>query len=208
MKLDGAPLANLTGASLTYTNNLERIETIRSDGKIDGADPTIAALSGSIEVRFADTALLPDPQFRNDSLYRTPTHLLRTQGPAPLFRLRLHYDATGGDDRRILSLGGFQIREGSERIAAGGRELRRGVDYTVNYEIGQVTFVNPDSLFRQPTTVTAQYEENPAFTIAPTSLYGVQARYDLGDRGPHGAGAHDADLLDVDHRRGIPVDGP
>lgn len=58
VKLDGAPLANLTGASLTYTNNLERIETIRSDGKIDGADPTIAALTGAIEVRFADTALL------------------------------------------------------------------------------------------------------------------------------------------------------
>ena len=58
VKLDRAPLANLTGANLTYTNNLERIETIRSDGKIDGADPTIAALTGAIEVRFADTALL------------------------------------------------------------------------------------------------------------------------------------------------------
>ncbi len=58
VKLDGAPLANLTGANLTYTNNLERIETIRSDGKIDGADPTIAGLTGAIEVRFADTALL------------------------------------------------------------------------------------------------------------------------------------------------------
>ncbi|CAA6605808.1 conserved hypothetical protein [Rhodospirillaceae bacterium LM-1] len=58
VKLDGTPLANLTGANFTYTNNLERIETIRSDGKIDGADPTIAGLTGSIEVRFADTALL------------------------------------------------------------------------------------------------------------------------------------------------------
>jgi hypothetical protein len=58
VKLDGAPLANLTGANLTYTNNLERIETIRSDGKIEGVDPTIAALTGAIEVRFADTALL------------------------------------------------------------------------------------------------------------------------------------------------------
>ncbi|OHC75189.1 MAG: hypothetical protein A3G18_09765 [Rhodospirillales bacterium RIFCSPLOWO2_12_FULL_58_28] len=58
VKLDGSALANLTGANLTYSNNLERIETIRSDGRIDGADPTIAALTGAIEVRFADTALL------------------------------------------------------------------------------------------------------------------------------------------------------
>ena len=131
---------------------------------------------------FADSTRL-QAQFRTDSLYRTPTYLLDSQGPTPLFQLRLTYDATGGDDRSLLSLGGFQIREGSERIVAGGRQLERNVDYTVNYEIGQVTFLAPDSLFRQPTQVTVQYEENPVFAIAPTSIYGLQARYDMGDRG-------------------------
>lgn len=58
VKKDGAQLGNVTGAQLTYSNNLERIETIRPDGKIDGADPTIAALTGSIDVRFADTSLI------------------------------------------------------------------------------------------------------------------------------------------------------
>ncbi len=58
VKKDGAQLGNVTGAQLTYTNNLEKIETIRSDGKIDGADPTIAGLTGSIDVRFADTTLI------------------------------------------------------------------------------------------------------------------------------------------------------
>lgn len=53
----GVPIANLTAGSVTYSNNLERIETIRDDGKIDGADPTVAALTGSIDVRFADTTL-------------------------------------------------------------------------------------------------------------------------------------------------------
>ncbi|CAM4380723.1 hypothetical protein PARU111607_16215 [Palleronia rufa] len=45
-------------ADITYANNLVRIETIRSDGRIDGADPSIAALTGSIEVRFADRVLV------------------------------------------------------------------------------------------------------------------------------------------------------
>ncbi len=54
----GEKIGNLTGGTVTYTNNLERIETIRDDGKIDGADPTIAALTGSITVRFADTTLI------------------------------------------------------------------------------------------------------------------------------------------------------
>lgn len=54
----GNPIGNLTGGSLTYSNNLEKIETIRSDGKIDGADPTVAALTGRIDVRFSDTTLI------------------------------------------------------------------------------------------------------------------------------------------------------
>jgi Phage tail tube protein len=37
---------------------LEKIETIRDDGLIEGADPTIAALTGRIDVRFADTTLI------------------------------------------------------------------------------------------------------------------------------------------------------
>ena len=58
VKKDGVQLGNVTGAQLTYTNNLEKIETIRDDGKIEGVDPTVAALTGNIDVRFADTALL------------------------------------------------------------------------------------------------------------------------------------------------------
>ena len=57
---DGTQLGNVTGAQVTYTNNLATIETIRPDGKIDGADPTIAALTGTLDVRFADTTLIDD----------------------------------------------------------------------------------------------------------------------------------------------------
>lgn len=58
VKSGGLAIGNLTAAAVTYTNNMERIETIRDDGLIDGADPTIAALTGTIEVRFADTVLV------------------------------------------------------------------------------------------------------------------------------------------------------
>ena len=58
IKRDGVALGNIVSADVTYANNLDRIETIRSDARIDGADPTIAALTGKIDVRFADTSLL------------------------------------------------------------------------------------------------------------------------------------------------------
>jgi hypothetical protein len=55
---NGSSLGNVVSAEITYANNLDRIETIRSDGRIDGADPSIAALTGRIEVRFADQTLV------------------------------------------------------------------------------------------------------------------------------------------------------
>ncbi len=58
VKRNGSLLANITSAEVSYTNNLDRIETIRSDGMIDGADPSVAACTGNMNVRFADTALL------------------------------------------------------------------------------------------------------------------------------------------------------
>lgn len=58
VKSEGAFLGNLTGATMTYSNNLEKIETIRDDEKIEGTDPIIASLTGSLNVRFADTTLM------------------------------------------------------------------------------------------------------------------------------------------------------
>jgi hypothetical protein len=55
---DGVSLGNVVSAEITYANNLDRVETIRADGKIDGADPSIAALTGRIEVRFVDQMLV------------------------------------------------------------------------------------------------------------------------------------------------------
>ncbi|RMD92261.1 MAG: hypothetical protein D6811_07265 [Alphaproteobacteria bacterium] len=58
IKRNGTSLGNIVSADLTYANNVERIETIRNDGRIDGADPSIAALTGKIDVRFAGTTLM------------------------------------------------------------------------------------------------------------------------------------------------------
>ncbi|SLN74617.1 phage tail tube protein [Roseisalinus antarcticus] len=55
---NGSAIGNVVSVDIAYANNLDRIETIRSDGRIDGADPSIAALTGSIEVRFADQTLV------------------------------------------------------------------------------------------------------------------------------------------------------
>ncbi|HEY6107401.1 MAG TPA: cell surface protein SprA [Gemmatimonadales bacterium] len=132
---------------------------------------------------FADTAKLVATE-RNDSLYRTPRLLLAQQGPPSVFTLTLHGDASAASDRGTLSLSSFQIREGSEKLYLGNRLLQRDQDYTIDYTVGLVTFRNPDSLFTgSQATVRAQFEERASFAVAPTSIYGMAATYDLGQLG-------------------------
>jgi hypothetical protein len=131
---------------------------------------------------FGDSARLVTTE-RNDSLYRTPRAYLSTQGPPSVFALFLHVEAAASADRSLLSLNSFQIREGSERIYVRNTLLQRDVDYTVDYTTGQVQFKNPDALFQGAAQVRAQFEERAAFSIAPTTTYGLAARYDLGATG-------------------------
>jgi hypothetical protein len=60
IKRNSVALANITGAQFTYANGMQAVPTIRNDGLIDGVDPTTVNITGSIDVRFADTTLLDD----------------------------------------------------------------------------------------------------------------------------------------------------
>ena len=55
---DGAQLGNVVQGQVTYNNSLDRVETIRADGKIDGADPGKAMMSGTIDIRYGDATLM------------------------------------------------------------------------------------------------------------------------------------------------------
>lgn len=69
IKRDTVALGNIVAADVTYSNGLDRVETIRSDGAIDGADPGMASLRGSFTARFADTVL------RTQAINGTPCEL-------------------------------------------------------------------------------------------------------------------------------------
>ncbi len=133
---------------------------------------------------FGDPVRIPDPAFRNDSLYRTPEYLLFDQGPPAKYQIRLQYLARGGGDRSTLNLDASQIREGTEQIYVDGQRLVKGVDYTIAYGTGVVSFLDPERLFsRSTSTVTASYEQRGYFAIAPTSIFGLTARYQIGTLG-------------------------
>ncbi len=54
---DGSALGNVVSAQINYTNNLDAIDTLEGSPNIAGADPSRAALTGQIVMRFADQVM-------------------------------------------------------------------------------------------------------------------------------------------------------
>jgi Motility related/secretion protein len=116
----------------------------------------------------------------NEAIYTTPgEYLYSSQHPQSIYRIRLRYDAEGGGDAGSLALGSVQVRPNSERLVLDGVLLKRDVNYHVDYDLGRVTFVRPDTLFPTARNVTVRYEENPLFAAAPTSIVGFASQFPL-----------------------------
>jgi len=60
IKRNGTALSNVVSADMTYSNQLEAVETLRADALIEGVDLGMGKLNGSITSRFAATTLYDD----------------------------------------------------------------------------------------------------------------------------------------------------
>lgn len=75
------------------------------------------------------------------------------------FQLKGKYKSSGGDG---ISIGAFNVPQGSVVVTTGGRVLIEGVDYTVNYQLGKVQILDP-SLQNSNTPIEVSLENNSTF---------------------------------------------
>ncbi|HEY0305406.1 MAG TPA: hypothetical protein VGC44_10540, partial [Longimicrobiales bacterium] len=119
----------------------------------------------------------------NEAIYENPDPV--TRDGAARFRVNLSYRVRVEGLVSSFNLGAIGIRDGSEKITIGGRQLTKGADYEIDYEIGMVTLNDAQSLFatNPDQDIRATFEQNALFQVAPTSVFGMNTRYLLGKRG-------------------------
>ena len=127
-----------------------------------------------------DSGLVDPGNPTNDAIYSTPgEYLYSPQHPANVYRLKVGYETEATAEAGAVVLGSVQLRPGSERVVIDGRPLIRDVDYRLDYELGRLTFLRPDTLFTRQRAVTVRFEENPLFNVTPTNLFGVTSTLPL-----------------------------
>ncbi len=75
---------------------------------------------------------------------------------------------------------GFNVAQGSVRVTSRGVPLREGIDYTVDYQLGQVTILRDDAL-QQGANLKIDFEKNDLFLLASRTIVGLRGEYAFND---------------------------
>ena len=79
-----------------------------------------------------------------------------------------------------ISLGAFNVSQGSVTVTTGGRELVEGVDYVVDYQMGSVQIINP-SLLSSNAPIEVSVENNSTFNLQTKRYLGIDIEHKFSD---------------------------
>ena len=91
------------------------------------------------------------------------------------FRLMGQYRGTSAN---VISLGAYNVPQGSVVVTAGGVTLQEGADYSVDYSAGEVTILN-QSILDAGTAVNVSLESNTDYAQQRKTMVGLNWEYDF-----------------------------
>lgn len=94
------------------------------------------------------------------------------------FTLKGTYKSSSTSD---ISLGAFNIPQGSVSVTAGGRILQENLDYTIDYNLGRIKIINT-GILNSGVPINVKFENNPAFTFLRKTLFASRFDYFINDR--------------------------
>ncbi len=93
------------------------------------------------------------------------------------FEIKGKYKSSGQDG---ISIGSFNVPQGSVKVIAGGRALQEGVDYTVNYQLGRVYIID-EALLASNTPIEVSTENNAVFGQQTKRFTGLNIEHKFSD---------------------------
>lgn len=83
-----------------------------------------------------------------------------------------------GTQANVISLGAYNVPQGSVVVTAGGVKLTEGSDYSVDYSAGEVTILN-QSIIDAGTAVNVSLESQSDYSQMRKTMFGMNWEYDF-----------------------------
>ncbi len=75
-----------------------------------------------------------------------------------------------------ISLGAFNIPQGSVTVRAGSQILREGIDYDIDYGIGRIKILN-ESFLQQGVPIDVSFEDQGLFNLQQKTMFGLRGEF-------------------------------
>ena len=192
--LDGAGVPDqIDGVPLLQVFNLDNLN-LQGDPGADGIFDFVPGLTMNVRTgrvmfpvlepfgdflgkRLTDAGTAPDvveryvyPQLYDSTLFRA-----REFQQLNRFTLKGSYKSSVSSE---ISLGAFNLPQGSVRVTAGGRQLVEGQDYTIDYNIGRLRILN-DALLQSGQNVSVSFEDQTLFGFQNRTMIGARFDYEF-----------------------------
>lgn len=110
-----------------------------------------------------------------DSLYQVSKFRAKIDFPTQnRFKIFARYSSKSN----VINLNSFSIPKGAVSVTAGGRKLTEGVDFRVDYNMGQVTILD-ESILNSNTPIRVNVESNAMFAVTSKTLLGTHLDYEI-----------------------------
>ncbi len=119
----------------------------------------------------ADVAL----KYTYSELYDSTKTIAKQIAEKDKYRLTGQYRGTSAN---VISLGAYNVPQGSVVVTAGGVTLTEGSDYSVDYSAGEVTILN-QSIIDAGTAVSVSLESNTDYAQQRKTMLGINWEYDF-----------------------------
>lgn len=119
----------------------------------------------------------PNSPFVFNELYHQLPNTLDAERLAQRYSLAGRYKGEVGGG---IPLGAFNVPEGSVKVTANGMELIEGVDYTVDYQLGQVTILN-EQLKNSGVPINISLENQSTFNMQKKRFMGLNVDHRFSD---------------------------
>ncbi len=142
--------------------------------------PVLEPFGSSIDSLLAPLGIPQEDidEFKFNELYDTTVVIARQLLEKNKFLMKGRVKSSSSSE---ISLGAWNIPNGSVRVTAGGDVLTEGVDYEIDYGIGRIRIIN-QAYLQSGVPIRVSYEDNSVFSLQQKTMLGLRADYEVNDK--------------------------
>ncbi|MCB0650106.1 MAG: cell surface protein SprA [Saprospiraceae bacterium] len=184
------PTSALAGKPLLEVFNMDRLNSQNDpqpDGRFDFVPgttinpsngriyfPVLEPFGDALEAQFGTDQEAIDKYVYQD-LYTQTSFQAIENAEKNRFVIKGSYKSSVSSE---ISLGAFNIPEGSVRVSAGGTQLIEYKDYEVDYSTGRLKILN-DAILASGAPINISFEDNTLFGFQQKTMLGLRADYEV-----------------------------